>query len=131
MASFLLTVWIAGSVISTPISLHKSSSSQNSFSANADRKSAYTFFQTDPEKGRILISKSDCIACHKEKQKLIGPSYHDIAAKYAPTKHNIEYLTLKIVNGGSGVWGQIPMAAHPALSKVDVEEMVNYILSIK
>lgn len=82
-------------------------------------------------KGKMLISKSDCSVCHKDSAKAIGPSYVDIAAKYPSTPENVEYLVSKVINGGSGVWGKIPMAAHPKLTKPEVEEIVKYILTIK
>ncbi len=81
--------------------------------------------------GKQLLAKSDCLTCHKEQVKVIGPAYADVAKKYEPTPANISYLTDKVISGGSGVWGQIPMAPHPNLSKGDVTAMVNYILSIK
>lgn len=80
-------------------------------------------------KGKALIDGSDCMACHRIDEKLVGPSYLDVSKKY--TEKDKEYLTNKIMNGGSGVWGNAPMAAHPTLKKEDVKEMVDYILSIK
>jgi cytochrome c len=85
----------------------------------------------DTKKGESLISKSDCFACHKVNEKLLGPSYKDVANKYSNTKANIDYLVKKIKNGGSGVWGAIPMSPHPALSDDDAEAMVQYVLSLK
>jgi cytochrome c len=82
-------------------------------------------------KGEQLISGSDCLTCHKVDAKIVGPSYVDIANKYEATEANIEMLAGKIINGGSGSWGEIPMAPHPALSTDDAKEMVNYILSLK
>ena len=85
----------------------------------------------DTKKGEVLISKSDCFACHKVNEKLLGPAYHDVANKYPDTEANIDYLVKKIKSGGSGVWGAIPMSPHPALSDEDAEAMVHYILSLK
>ena len=81
--------------------------------------------------GQMLISKSDCLTCHKFNEKLVGPAYMDVAAKYANTEANKEMLVKKIINGGSGVWGEVPMAPHPTISKEDAKEMVNYIMSLK
>ena len=83
------------------------------------------------EKGKQLISKSDCLACHKVDQKLVGPAYTEVAQKYDDTDANLNYLAGKIISGGSGVWGQIPMTPHPAISKDDAKEMARYILSLK
>ncbi len=82
------------------------------------------------EKGKQLISQSDCLTCHKEQEKLVGPAYIDVAKKYEDNDENINHLADKIINGGSGVWGQVPMTPHPAISKGDAEEMVRYILSL-
>lgn len=82
-------------------------------------------------KGEQLISKSDCLACHKLNEKLVGPAYSAVAAKYEDTEANINYLADKIIAGGAGVWGEIPMSPHPALSKDDAKEMARYILSLK
>ncbi|SDL77174.1 cytochrome c [Daejeonella rubra] len=82
-------------------------------------------------KGEQLISGSDCLTCHKVDAKLVGPSYIDVANKYAATDANIEMLAGKVIKGGSGSWGEIPMAPHPAISTDDAKEMIKYILSLK
>ena len=81
--------------------------------------------------GEKLIAKSDCIGCHNKVQKVIGPAYVDIAAKYPLTDDNVEHLADKIIAGGKGVWGEIPMTPHASLSKDDAKTMVKYILSLK
>lgn len=81
--------------------------------------------------GEKLISKMDCVGCHKLDKKLIGPSYVDIAKKYDLNDKNINYLSTKIIKGGSGVWGAIPMAAHSTLVKDDAKKIAKYILSLK
>lgn len=81
--------------------------------------------------GESLISKSDCFACHKTQEKLLGPSYKDISAKYDKTNANIDYLVKKVKAGGSGVWGAVPMSPHPNLSDDDARDMILYILSLK
>lgn len=81
--------------------------------------------------GEKLIAKSDCVGCHKLDKKLIGPSYLDIAKKYASNEKNVNYLSGKIIKGGAGVWGTIPMAAHASLKKNDAKSMAIYILSLK
>lgn len=81
--------------------------------------------------GEALIKKSDCLACHNAKVKIVGPAYADVAAKYPATAANIDKLADKIIAGGAGVWGEVPMSPHPQISKGDAKEMVKYILSIK
>ena len=87
--------------------------------------------KADIEKGKALIAKSDCLACHKTDAKLVGPAYKEVAKKYKPTADNIKKLSEKIIKGGAGVWGQIPMSAHPAITPADAAKMVAYILSVK
>ena len=87
--------------------------------------------KADIQKGMTLLAKSDCLTCHKIGEKVIGPSYKDVAKKYAATSSNIKMLAGKIIKGGSGVWGPIPMTAHATLSQADAELMVKYILSLK
>jgi cytochrome c len=84
--------------------------------------------QSDGEK---LIAKSDCIGCHNKDKKIVGPAYLDIAKKYPSNAKNIDYLVGKVIAGGSGVWGTIPMLAHPTYKKEDIKTMVKYILSLK
>ncbi len=81
--------------------------------------------------GELLINKSDCIGCHHKINKLIGPSYTDIAKKYPNSDKNVTYLADKIIKGGSGVWGKIPMTPHPKISQSDAKLMAKYILSLK
>ena len=80
--------------------------------------------------GKNLIAGSDCVACHKEKEKSIGPSYLDIADKYASIAEASEMLADKIINGGSGNWGEVAMAAHPDLSVIEAKQMAEYILGL-
>ena len=81
--------------------------------------------------GKALLQKSDCTTCHRPDVKLIGPAFIEIAKKYPATEANYQLLAGKIINGGSGVWGQIPMSPHPAVSQSDAKKMVKYILSLK
>ncbi len=80
--------------------------------------------------GAKLIAGSDCLACHKDDQKLVGPAYKDVAAKYEFTDENVDYLAGKIIKGSVGVWGQIPMPPHDGMSKEDAQEMARYVLSL-
>lgn len=80
--------------------------------------------------GRNLIEGSDCKACHQYNQTSIGPSYEAVAAKYKKTDATVDMLVGKVINGGSGVWGDHAMSAHPQLSQADAKRMVNYILSM-
>jgi len=81
--------------------------------------------------GLALIKKNDCLTCHKVDQKVIGPAYVDVANKYTASDAVIDTLANKVIKGGSGNWGQVPMSAHPDLSMTDAREMIKYILSLK
>jgi cytochrome c len=80
--------------------------------------------------GKTLIEGSDCRTCHKDDTKLIGPSYQDVAKKYANNAENVKLLAGKIIKGGQGVWGEIPMSPHPNVTEDDAAAMVEYILSM-
>jgi cytochrome c len=80
--------------------------------------------------GKTLVDANDCKTCHHPTNKIIGPAHMDVAKKYDFTRANVSMLADKIINGGSGVWGQIPMTAHSDLSKADAEKMAMYVLSL-
>ena len=81
--------------------------------------------------GELLIAKSDCVGCHNKENKLIGPAYQEIAAKYPSNEENINLLAGKIIKGGKGVWGTVPMTPHAKITEDDAKQMVTYILSLK
>ena len=83
------------------------------------------------QKALTIIENSDCRTCHLIDEKNIGPAWRDVANKYADSANAIEYLSHKIINGGSGVWGQVPMAAHPTMSQEDAETLAKYVLLLK
>ncbi len=80
--------------------------------------------------GKSLISNSDCKACHQINAKSVGPSFMAVSLKYASDKNAPGYLANKIITGGSGVWGEHAMSAHPQFSKEDATEIVKYVLSV-
>lgn len=82
------------------------------------------------KQGQTLVDASDCKTCHHPTNKIVGPSHTDVAKKYEFTKANVALLAGKIMKGGSGVWGEIPMTAHPDLSQADAEKMAMYVLSL-
>ncbi len=88
---------------------------------------------SDPGKNNLsgdqIIGTLDCSGCHAVNEKMIGPSYQQIADKYS--EKDTELLASKIIEGGSGVWGGVPMSPHPQVSKEDAKKMVQYILSLK
>jgi cytochrome c len=86
----------------------------------------------DYKAGLSLIAKNDCLTCHSVNDKINGPAYKDVANKYATAGDTIvTHLAKKIIAGGSGVWGEIPMTPHPTVSQADAEQMVKYVLLLK
>lgn len=83
----------------------------------------------DVAKAKDIANKNACLGCHAVNSKLVGPSYHDVAAKYKGDKNALTKLVEKVKKGGSGVWGQIPMPAHPNLSDADAKTVVEWILA--
>lgn len=78
-----------------------------------------------------LASKKNCMACHAVDKKLVGPSYKDVAAKYAGQKDAVDTLAQKIIKGGSGVWGAVPMPANAQVNDAEAKELVRWILTLK
>ena len=78
-----------------------------------------------------LAQKKNCLACHAVDKKVVGPAYKDVAAKYAGQKDAADKLSQKVIKGGVGAWGQIPMRANPQVSEAEAKQLVTWILSIK
>jgi len=85
---------------------------------------------TEFSKGLQLINASDCKSCHIMDKKSVGPAYLDVAAKYKNDASAPEKLAAKIITGGSGVWGDHAMSAHPSISPQNAATMVSYILGL-
>jgi cytochrome c len=108
--------------------------------AKEEEKDEYGDYETaEPKKesgddlikqGQALVEASDCKTCHHATNKIVGPAHGEVAKKYEFTQANVTYLAGKIMSGGSGVWGEIPMTAHPDISKADAEKMAMYVLSL-
>lgn len=99
--------------------------------AGGEKPAAAAAADPDVEKGLALVGQSDCAGCHKVLEPSVGPAHAEVAKKYENTEANINMLADKIMNGGSGNWGTVPMAAHPGISKADAVLMAKYVLSLK
>ena len=135
MRKVFLTIIIATIVLSCGQKKAEDKGQENTSTINSEATSNEGMQSEIPtiapefKKGADLIATNDCLGCHKLEQKLVGPSYKEIASKYS--LNDLETLTNKIIAGGKGNWGEVPMTAHPSLSKEDANEMVKYILSLK
>ena len=78
-----------------------------------------------------LARSKNCMACHAAANKIVGPSYKEVAAKYAGQSDAEAKLVTKVMKGGSGVWGAVPMPANPQLSAADAQALVKWILATK
>lgn len=78
-----------------------------------------------------LATSKNCMACHAVDKKLVGPAYKEVAAKYKSDKTAVDKLTAKVIKGGSGAWGAVPMPANPQVSEADAKKLVTWILATK
>lgn len=78
-----------------------------------------------------LATAKNCMACHAVATKLVGPAYKDVAAKYAGQKDAVEKLSAKVIKGGSGAWGPVPMPANPQVTPDEAKKLVTWILTQK
>ncbi|HUR90979.1 MAG TPA: c-type cytochrome [Ramlibacter sp.] len=78
-----------------------------------------------------LAQSKNCLACHAVDKKVVGPAYKDVAAKYAGDKTAADKLAQKIMKGGSGVWGQVPMPANPQVNEAEAKKLAAWVLSTK
>ncbi len=78
-----------------------------------------------------LATKSACTACHAVDKKLVGPSYKDVAKKYAGNAKAEAMLIEKVKKGGVGTWGQIPMPPNPNVKDPDIATLVKWVLATK
>lgn len=95
------------------------------FSATAAMSAAPAFADL------ALATSKNCMACHAVDKKLVGPAYKEVAAKYKGDKTAADKLATKIIKGGSGAWGAIPMPANPQVNDADAKKLVAWILSHK
>ena len=78
-----------------------------------------------------MAQKKNCMACHATDKKVIGPAYKDVAAKYAGQKDAVDKLAQKVMKGGAGVWGAVPMPANPQVTDAEAKQLVQWIMTLK
>ena len=78
-----------------------------------------------------LATSKNCMACHAVDKKLVGPAYKDVAAKYAGQKDAADKLAAKIMKGGSGVWGPVPMPANTQVNEAEAKKLAAWVLTQK
>jgi len=80
---------------------------------------------------QALATAKNCMACHAVDKKLVGPAYKEVAAKYAGQKGAVDKLAVKIMKGGSGVWGPVPMPANAQVNEAEAKKLAAWVLSLK
>ena len=80
---------------------------------------------------QALATAKNCMACHATDKKLVGPAYKDVAAKYAGQKDAVDKLAVKIMKGGSGVWGPVPMPANAQVSEAEAKKLAAWVMTQK
>jgi cytochrome c len=88
-------------------------------------------FSTSAMASADLAKAKNCMACHGMANKVVGPGFKEIAAKYAGDKAAEDKLTQKVLKGGAGVWGPVPMPANPQVSEAEARTLVKWILAQK
>jgi cytochrome c len=80
---------------------------------------------------QALATAKNCMACHAVDKKLVGPAYKEVAAKYAGQAGAVDKLAAKIMKGGSGVWGPVPMPANAQVNEAEAKKLAAWVLSLK
>jgi cytochrome c len=80
---------------------------------------------------QALATAKNCMACHAIDKKLVGPAYKDVAAKYAGQQDAVDKLAAKIIKGGSGVWGPVPMPANAQVNEAEAKKLAAWVLTQK
>ena len=83
------------------------------------------------QSGADLAKAKNCMACHAVANKLVGPAYKDVAAKYAGQKGAEDKLVQKIMKGSAGTWGPVPMPPNPQVSEAEAHALVKWVLAQK
>jgi len=78
-----------------------------------------------------LATSKNCMACHAIDKKVVGPAYKDVAAKYAGQKDAVDKLASKIMKGGAGVWGPVPMPANTQVNAAEAKKLAAWVLTQK
>jgi cytochrome c len=80
---------------------------------------------------QALATAKNCMSCHAMDKKLVGPSYKEVANKYGAQKDAADKLAVKILKGGSGVWGPVPMPANAQVSEAEAKKLAGWVLTLK
>lgn len=128
--SLLGTLWLNSNSTEVTTYFHPGFDSGTTTSTSQADDMVLSEYETLLSEGKDLIYNSDCKTCHNEQKKTVGPAYVKVAERYSTDEATIEELAGKVMKGGKGNWGEVPMNAHPDLQIDDAKKMVSYILSL-
>ena len=133
MKKLLIIFTLAGGVIACNSGDSGTAKGPNNKEEGKQEAAAQGVPAEDPEaaRGLELVGQSDCFTCHKVVDASVGPAYEAVAAKYPDNDAVIDSLSQKIIKGGAGNWGTVPMTPHPDIPEADAKAMVKYVLSLK
>jgi cytochrome c len=80
---------------------------------------------------QALAQAKNCLSCHTVDKKIVGPAYKDVAKRYAGQKDAVDKLASKIMKGGAGVWGVVPMPVNSQVNEADAKKLATWVLSLK
>jgi len=80
---------------------------------------------------QALAQAKNCMSCHAVENKLVGPSYKDVATKYKGDKSAVDKMATKIIKGGAGVWGPVPMPANGQVNDAEAIKLATWVLGLK
>ena len=80
---------------------------------------------------QALAQAKNCMSCHALENKLVGPSYKDVATKYKGDKASVDKIATKIIKGGAGVWGPVPMPANAQVNDAEAKKLAAWVLGLK
>ncbi|MGY6214576.1 c-type cytochrome [Methylolobus aquaticus] len=84
----------------------------------------------DTPASEALAKSKGCLGCHGIDSKIVGPAYRDVAKKYAGAADAADKLAEKVIKGGGGVWGQMPMPPNPQVNAEEAKQLVQWILGL-
>ena len=86
------------------------------------------YASADDARAMTVAKQNACMGCHAVDKKIVGPGFQTIAKKYENDPGATAFLKNKIIKGGSGSWGVVPMPANVKLSGADVSLLTSWIL---
>jgi len=131
LKKYFISALLIGGIVACGTNSNNNNANSDTAAASTAPASNDISSNPDYQKGLALIAANDCLTCHKVDEKVTGPAYRDVANKYDNTDANVKMLANKVIKGGSGNWGTVPMTPHPALSEADAEQMVKYVLLLR